>query len=329
MKRITQQKLAEMAGVSVSTVSKAFSGSTEISKQTRENIFSLAKQYGCFDRFSNVCYEKKVIAVIAPEFVSNVYTRGINIIDKLIRDRGYVMLLSFYNFSGTGLTELIRYFSNYVKVDGIIVLSGNSPFPHTTIPIVSFGDSGKPIPFVDTFSSECKSTVIEAIKHLKDNGHKNIAFIGELLTSTKLDYFKYAMKENGLSANSDLIKVSHLRFEQAGFSEAEKILSLPVRPTAIMCAYDAIAFGAIDAIKRRGFKIPEDFSIIGMNDVKQSEYSGIELTSIREMPDETFSMMFELLCKRIEGSTIPHQSIALRGELIKRGSVCSVIQKKS
>ncbi len=88
-----------------------------------------------------------------------------------------------------------------------------------------------------------------------------------------------------------------------------------------MCAYDTIAFGAIDAIKQHGLRVPEDFSIIGMNDVKTAVYSGIGLTTVREVPDEVFSMMTDLLCKRMDGSNVPRQAVTLHGELIKRQSV--------
>ena len=67
---MTLSKLAKLAHVSVSTASKAFSESPDISSETREMIFSIAKAQGCFKKFYNAKYPKLVIAVIAPEFGS-------------------------------------------------------------------------------------------------------------------------------------------------------------------------------------------------------------------------------------------------------------------
>ena len=213
-------------------------------------------------------------------------------------------------------------FAEYVKVDGIIVLSGEAKnIPETGVPIIHYKERQTFNPRVDTFSSECKSAVGLAVEYLKESGHRDIAFIGELLTNIKLEYFLDAMREQGLKADDSFIRTSHSRCEEAGFSEMEKLLSLNRRPTAIMCAYDTIAFGAIDAIKQHGLRVPEDFSIIGMNDVRTAVYSGIGLTTVREVPDEVFSMMTDLLCKRMDGSNVPRQAVTVHGELIKRQSV--------
>lgn len=322
MSGINQQKLAKMAGVSVSTVSKAFSGGRDISEDTRRRIFSLARQYGCFDKYSRAAYEKRTVAVIAPEFLDNVYTQGISIIEQLCRDSGYVMLIAFFNYSQNILNDLISYFAEYVKVDGIIVLGGKSAaFPDTNVPIVRYGETHGVNKNIDSFSSDTSGAVELAVDYLAEQGHRDIAFIGELLTNAKLEWFKKAMRLSGTAANESFIRISRARFEKAGFEEMEKLIANDKRPTAIVCAYDRIAFGAIDAIIQHGFKVPEDFSVIGMNDVKSSVYSGIGLTTIREIPDDIFIMMFELLCKRMDGSTVPRRSITMQAELIKRKSV--------
>lgn len=319
---INQQKLAKIAGVSVSTVSKAFSGSHEISENTRRRIFSLAGQYGCFDKYSRTSYEKRTVAVIAPEFLDNVFTEGISIIEQLCRDNGYVMLISFFNYSESVLTDLISYFAQYAKVDGIVILGGGRiEFPDTNVPIVRYGETHDLRQNVDVFFSETSGAVELAIDYLAENGHRDIAFIGELLTTAKLQWFKDAMQRRGLHINESFIRISRARFEKAGFEETEKLIATDKRPTALMCAYDRIAFGAIDALIQHGFKVPEDFSVIGMNDVKSSDYSGIGLTTIREIPDDIFVMMFELLCKRMDGSAIPRSNVIMRAELIKRRSV--------
>ena len=67
---MTIQKLAKLAGVSAGTVSKAFSGSSEIPEKTRNHIFEVAKQNNCFEKYYKIKYSKKVVAVICPEVKS-------------------------------------------------------------------------------------------------------------------------------------------------------------------------------------------------------------------------------------------------------------------
>ena len=75
------QKLAKLAGVSAGTVSKAFSGSLEISDKTRQHVFEIAKQYGCFEHYNKNKYSKKVVAVICPEVKSEYYCSIVSFIE--------------------------------------------------------------------------------------------------------------------------------------------------------------------------------------------------------------------------------------------------------
>lgn len=322
MKVINQRRLAELAGVSVSTVSKAFSNSHEISEATRRHIFALAKKHGCFDKYCSEQYGTKTVAIISPEFSNNVYTNGIEYLEQRLRDRGYIALLAFYNYSDGNIEKLVNYFTEYAHVDGIILMGGEfaSQVRAGSVPIVCYGGSPGHNPYIDIFRSEYRFAVSEAVGYLHALGHRDIAFVGELLTDAKLDYFKEAMKNNNLKINDSFIRISHARCEEAGFTETEKLIGMTCRPTAVICAYDTIAFGVINAIKANGLDVPSDFSVIGMNNVKQSTYSGIELTTIQEIPDELYDMMFELLCKRMNGSNVPRQTVTLYGEFVRRNS---------
>ena len=71
---MTLSKLAKLANVSVSVVSKAFSGRDDVSESMREHVFAVAKEHGCFHQFYHVPYDRPVVAVIIPEIISNYYT---------------------------------------------------------------------------------------------------------------------------------------------------------------------------------------------------------------------------------------------------------------
>ena len=95
---MTLSKLAKLANVSVSTASKAFSGSGEVNDETREMIFAVAKKYGCFKKFYNAKYPKLVIAIIAPEFESAYYTSYLSYLQKNLQDKGCEVCFSATDF---------------------------------------------------------------------------------------------------------------------------------------------------------------------------------------------------------------------------------------
>ena len=90
--------IARAAGVSVATASKAFSGSREISEETRGRVFAVARKAGVFDRYNKNKFEKRVFAVIAPELVSELYGEALTLLSREIEAVNGVMLTSMANF---------------------------------------------------------------------------------------------------------------------------------------------------------------------------------------------------------------------------------------
>ena len=113
---MTMTKLAKLSGVSVSTVSKVFSGNPEISEETRNKVIALAKQAGCFEKYFKPQYSKKQIAVICPELLGIHYSKLATDIEKNFHKRSATMLLSISNFSAKTQNELIEYYVNYLQI---------------------------------------------------------------------------------------------------------------------------------------------------------------------------------------------------------------------
>ena len=90
---MNQKKLAQLAGVSPATVSKAFRYSDRVSPETRERIFSLAKEHNCFEKFSKGKYPKKLIVVFSPEISSDFYNSLVTNLEKKILANGAIMSL--------------------------------------------------------------------------------------------------------------------------------------------------------------------------------------------------------------------------------------------
>jgi len=324
MKSITQQQLAALANVSVSTVSKAFANSSEISEKTKNKIFDLAKEYGCFAKYYSGTPTTKIIAVIANEIKENVYTKGLRHLDKRIRQDGNVMLVAYSNYSQQTKQYLMEYFTTYAKVDGLIIFSSleNLTVTNLDIPIVEFssGIDSQTRQISDRIIWDMNTIINNAICYLRQNGHTDIAYVGEFLSKSKREIFKTVMQEHNLPVPEEFVRTSRLRLEEAGYSEMKELLSLPKRPTAIFCAYDTIAHGVITCIKDSGFSVPGDFSVISMDNIDTSAI-GYNLTTFQKLDVSFFDMAYELILKRKDNPYLPPRTIIATPHFVERGSV--------
>ena len=92
-------KLAKICGVSVSTVSKVFSESSEISEETKQRVIAAAKEHGCFEKYFKPKYKKRLIAIICPEVLGIHYSEMITYMEEIISAAGDTMIVSVGNFS--------------------------------------------------------------------------------------------------------------------------------------------------------------------------------------------------------------------------------------
>lgn len=317
---MTMEKLAELAGVSVSTVSKAFSGSKEISEKKRDEIFRIAKEHGCYDKYCKSIYQQSVIAVVFPEFQSGYYAEQLSLLEKEIKKRSGIMLASCTDFDAVRTEELITYLTEYAKVDGVIVY-GDLKGKKYSIPVITIGGDGKE----NLIFLSNEKAIADAVHYFKENGHKRIAYVGERYTYIKKHQFIDAMKKFGMEISEEYVFESSKRFEFAGYEGLNQLLELENPPTAVLAAYDAIAIGAMKSIYEHGLKIPEDISIIGMDDIKECEYLKVPLTSITTYNEDWSEIIVDNLFEQIESGNIKKpKKIKLYTELVKRDSVGKV-----
>ncbi len=323
MGRITHSKIARLAGVSQASVSKALTGSPEISDVTRKKILKLAADNGYFEqkkltRKVSSRHYRPYIAIVVPEIISiNYATEATMLVRSLdaVNANGRVYISDFGsdNYNRT-INEILQ--SEYA--DGIISFYDINPESEVSIPFVCITQFNVDLPY-NLVSSNLKGGMKAAIKHLTDLGHENIGFIGEINTMPKEKIFVNTMKEFGL--NPEFIYSNDNRFETCGYSGILKMLdSEHMFPTALICAYDEIAYGAINELKLYGYSVPEDFSIIGMNDVVFSKVMEPELTSIVLHSDEMCGEAVKLLCDDIQGEQKAAKHIEVQCDLAVRKS---------
>ena len=322
---MTLKDLAVLANVSVSTVSKAFADSSEISEAKRNEIFSLARKHGCFDKYYKGKFGKKIVALICPEIRSAFYTEFAAKLSDAIDRRGGMMTLSVTNFNREQESSLIRYYSSYGHADGVILFNGGGSIKQDpAIPIIAIG-SPKSNRFVDRLNTDLAAGIDEAVEYLKEMGHKKIGFLWEKHTASKYRYFCESMHKNGLPVTEEFCVCSDSRFEIAGYHAMETLTKLPEHPTAVIASYDYMAMGAIRYAQEAGIRIPEDISIIGMDNISTTAYLGVPLTTITTLDDELCETAVDLLFKKMDNHFyFSKQEITLKSSLIKRESVAKI-----
>ena len=322
---MTMRELAKIANVSPATVSKVFREADDVSYETKQYIFNLAKEYGCFGKFYKGKYYKKIVAIIYPELVSNYYNSYVERLEKILAKNNCIAVISVCHYDSAKQEELIEYYASYLRVDGIIVLGLKSKLKkgYETPIVAMFSDAEKSIDSVDV---DYQTALDEAIDCLSDYGHREIAFLGETLNLKRAGLFRNAIKK--LTLDEPLVYMSQYRFEEAGADGVRHLLDTQSKCTAIICAYDTIAYGAIKEIQRSGLRVPDDISVIGIDNIHLSQFLETTLTSIGPNADEVCMIAWELLNKKMQNKHLySNQYIVIKGKLFIRDSVAKLKEK--
>lgn len=315
---MTLSKLARLANVAVSTASKAFSMSDDINEQTREEIFRVARENGCFKKFFNAKYPKFVIALICPEVDSRHYSELCRYLQQRLQTRGCEICISSTEFSAAVTADMIEYYEKYSSVDAIILIDPPATVlpPHET-PIISLGSRAHNADV--TLCLDYMTALKSALTDFKAAGISHIGFIGEPHTVTKLSAFKSAVSEIYGFTEEKYISVSDLRFEKGGCAAARALYSRGALPEAIICAYDDMALGAMRFFHDNGISGPDDIKVIGMDNILHSEYFVPSLSTIDYMNEEIAKTATESVFELLDGKT-PAEIHNFSARLITRES---------
>lgn len=324
---MTLYDLARMANTSVGTVSKAFSGGYNVNKETRDHIFALARANGCFDKYYKGPREKRMIAILYPESESEYYGRLVGTLEKSLSQRNADVILALTRFDHSREAHLFSELAYRSKIDGIILIGDGRDIKNPDeFPLVILGEkSNLKTNHADYVVSELSRAIEDAVTTLKDHGHRRIAFIGECLTVEKKNAFCDAMRRHGLPLYEKYLINDSFRFAEAGERGMQKLIDQCHRtelPSAVVTAYDQIAFGAMYCAQRNGFRIPEDISFIGMDDISVTNYLGVPLSSIGVQIDEVCERVVDLVFRRIENKHYREwEEIVIPARLQLRASV--------
>ena len=317
-------EVAERAGVSTATVSRALSGNGHVSPTTRERVKQAALDLGYVvsSNASGLATGRtKNVGVVIPFLNRWFYSSIIEGAEQALLVHGYDLTL--YNLSGGGdaRRSVFEHFLLRKRVDAVIAISLEltadevSRLLEMNKPIVGIGG---PLPGVRTLSIDDVQVARLATEHLLSLGHRAIAHIGGTLaferdfhlpTSRRVGY-ESALEAVGIPIDPELFQAADFTME-GGYNAAKQLLGNPrKRPTAVFAASDEMAIGTILAARDLGLAVPNDVSVVGVDDHELSEFFG--LSTIAQFPALQGRMAVDILMDQLHpglhdlgGSNIP------------------------
>lgn len=327
----TIKDVAEAAGVSIATVSRALHGLPRVSEATRQRVLTAAadlRYVASPSAASLASGQTNAIGVVAP-FVNRWFFAAIvHSAEERLRRAGYDLLL--YSL-GTDADERRRAFSGTLlrkRVDAVLVL-GLQP---TADEVAALSAAGGPVAIVGKDVPGWASVRIDdhdaarcAVRHLIDLGHRRIAFIGgepddPLQSATPADRlvgYRSELAAAGLPADPALESVGGFTVS-GGLAAAERLLGLAEPPTAVFAASDEMAMGAMQAVRRAGLRVPQDVSVIGIDDHEMSEL--LELTTVAQPVAAQGVLAAQMILTALTDPGRPRPAVTVPTTLIVRGT---------
>ena len=324
----SSKEVAALAKVSQATVSRVFSGHTNITEKTRRRVLEAAEKLGYRPNAmarSLTLNRSNLIAIVAIDVVNPHYNVIINKVADRIQKIGREPLY-FVSHEEKNLDEIISQVLQY-RVDGIIVLSAAvssqmaAECEKIQIPVVVFNKYTVNKNIMTVCSDNVRAGWMAA-NHLYDKGYRHFAFIGSHTfagtSKDRLRGFKDALYEKGIdNCVTHMVPYTY----EAGAEAARTLLKEHKDIDAIFCAGDILALGAIDVIKYEyGLMIPDDIAIIGFDNIEAASWPPYLLTTFEQQIDRMLDTTFDYLTKKLNGESVFEGVELFECALIERNS---------
>jgi LacI family transcriptional regulator len=326
-------EVARLAGVSPITASRAIRGTGYVSEDARTRILAAAAQLNYTpDILARRMRgdKSKLLGVFVNNYGPVVMHEIIRAIGESARALGYDLLL--FNAERLDSPARIGTSDMLTKLcDGVmLVMPGDddgflATIERRQLPCVVIGFDARELA-MPTIVPDNRGGARTAVEHLLALGHRRIAFIaGNPRTGQsgqRQQGYVDALQAAGLDVDPALVAQGAFN-QPSGFAATQRLLDLPQPPTAIFAANDEMAFGAIDAIASRGFKVPQDISVVGFDDIPTAGYVFPRLTTIHQPFEAMSERAVAELVALIEGRPVAHERIVFPTSLARRDSTAA------
>jgi len=330
--RRTILDVARLAGVHPSTASRALHrADLPLRPETRRKVLAAAERLSY--RPSVIArglrlQRSKTLGMLVPDIANPFFPPIIRGAEEAARERGYELLLTNTDDSPER-EDASFHLLRERQADGVLLAT--SRLSDATLATVR----KERFPFVlvnrgSRMSADLSVEVDNArlatsvMVHLVSLGHRRIAHIaGPLSTTTGAERaagYRESLRANGVS--TELIAEASSYSEAAGYAAAQQLLRS--RPTAIFAANDLLVLGALRAAREAELRVPEDLSLVGVNDIPLAELISPPLTTVRVPGREMGGIAARMLIALLENEPLPRKHVLLDATLVVRGSTAAV-----
>lgn len=334
--------IAKLCGVGVSTVSRAINGHPEVNADTRARILQVIKEQNYVPNNSARNLRRlntNTVAVLVKGITNPFFSPLLKVLERELHTRKHSMLLHQVDLDADEVDTALELIKEKNLV-GIVFVGGkfthqSEKLSRLSVPFVMCTSSAASA-HTTTYSSVCIDDFKEsykAVDYLCQLGHSAIAILmparDESIGRSRFDGYTQALLDHGFHLNPELIRYFHPELEEYslknGYLCTKELLESGVHFTALFALSDILAIGASRAILEKGYRIPDDYSIIGFDGIELSEYCNPPLTTIaqpiREIGLESIRVLFERINAANNGSQTHTRYSA---HLIERASCAPV-----
>jgi DNA-binding LacI/PurR family transcriptional regulator len=325
--------VAAAVGVSLSTVSLVVNGKPGVSPERRERVLKAIKELGYrVGKRQNIATETKVFGILMESLSEasrseGFYTRIVSGIEETAYDLGYQVILHVYRPDVDPINSIRELMGR--DINGLIIANDGDVTPQV---IQQISKAGLPMVLVENYQvSPIHSVTADNFsagrimtEYLIDLGHRRIGGIGGPAKysslSDRMRGHQIALAEHGIAIEPCLQPPPISGHPRKGYVQMQQLLALQEPPTAVFAVSDRAAFGAMEAVKDAGLRIPDDISVVGIDDVRDSAYSTPPLTTFTVPKYDLGRMAVFLLHDLTREKPVPPSRIVLLGQLVERQS---------
>ncbi len=337
--QVTIHEIAREAGVSIATVSRTLNAPEKVRPQTRERILAIVRdRHYVSDALavSLVSRRSGTIGVIIPTIIYSIYAGFIHSIQKACGEAGYTVLTGITEYSDTLEDEIVTRLLER-RVDGLVLtgVSRGAGIYHKIrnlgVPFVTTWHVSKN-PDIPSVSFDNYAASMDAMQHLYSLGHRRIALIcgksdrNDRAFERRRAYCDF-LRRKRIGSNAELMEERDFEFSE-GEAAMRKILRVEPRPSAVFCANDILAVGAMHACRDLGVAVPADMSIMGFDDHPVTEHVTPPLTTIRVPADSMGKEATRSLLRAIDTGKPPASKV-LRTDVVVRDSTAPTGKRRT
>ncbi|HEY6963484.1 MAG TPA: LacI family DNA-binding transcriptional regulator [Gaiellaceae bacterium] len=328
---MTIRDVAELAGVSIATVSRVVNDRPDVSPETRRVVMRVMREHGfAMNRSARgLARGRTGLVGFTVPLLSEPYFTDIlaGAADALSMTDQRLVICPTHHQHAREVSLLERLMGG--TTDGAIVVLPEE----TNAELLRLQDLGYPFvvcdprePPIDGIPTVCAAHADgarAAVGHLLALGHRRIAMIigspGWVASEERLEGYRVALATAGIAFDEQLVAGGSYAI-QVGRRATAQLLSLAEPPTAIFASNDNLAFGAIRAIVDRGLRVPDDVSIVGFDDTEHASCFLPSLTTVRQPLAELGRTAVSLLNRILDGQRIEALRVELATRLVVRAS---------